>query len=267
MKVWMILKVWILIVILMGIFLGGMAQGEGPRQESLPPILGEPSESQNFDNQPPQVLTDPPPLIKTQELPNNPAPQPPLPPKPPTEEKPLPKPRPLQKAQPLPEPSNPTKRDAPISLEPNPEGENSILKNLDQALYTAKIVEKYLRPGKIWVLKDPAGELEIKGAIIYRGVVIGTISLNPTNGLPLPQGYHQRTCKVPYQLSVIKYKFQEVFTQIKVAEEAEFREPEASWIVPIIWNRRIVSSLKIYYDGLHIVPDYKAGEEMNILGQ
>jgi len=53
---------------------------------------------------------------------------------------------------------------------------------------------------------------------------------------------------------------------LKVLNGAEYRDPERSWLVPLSYNSRIVAHMKVYYDGVHIVPDYPANQEMRVHG-
>jgi hypothetical protein len=57
-----------------------------------------------------------------------------------------------------------------------------------------------------------------------------------------------------------------VWTMRAPAGEIE-GEPEASWVFPVALGNTIVAHLKVYYDGVHIVPDYPANQEMAYYGQ
>jgi len=48
---------------------------------------------------------------------------------------------------------------------------------------------------------------------------------------------------------------------------ADFREPEACWGFPVSLGNTIVAEIKVYYDGIHILPDYKENQEMMFYGE
>jgi hypothetical protein len=44
-------------------------------------------------------------------------------------------------------------------------------------------------------------------------------------------------------------------------------EPEACWSFPVAMDNQIVAHIKIYYDGIHVVQDYSANQEMIFYGK
>ena len=54
----------------------------------------------------------------------------------------------------------------------------------------------------------------------------------------------------------------EVVNSLKIVPAVEYREPEKVWVLPVVYGNKIVGHLKIFYDGLYVVPDYKSSEEM-----
>ncbi len=243
------MKVWIFIGLMsIFMFLGTTTVVQGFAKESLPPVLGEPTS------------TPLPPTQKGEVLPKNSRP----------EQNPI---SPLG-SNVLPGPGVPPPRadigginSPPPPLQSQEVNINYVLGNLKRAINTAKIVVEHLNPGKIWIRRGPQGEIEVEGAIIYQGVVVGSIKLDPLTGEALPDGYHGKTFTGSFDFGMLKAKFQSVFQDLQIAEGVEYREPEASWIIPIIWEGRIVSFLKIYYDGLHIVPDFKKMHDMTLFGR
>ena len=135
--------------------------------------------------------------------------------------------------------------------------------NIDKVVENAEIVKEYLKPGDVWVTKTPAGEVLIKGALIYQDNVVGVVEFNPVDGQILPQGYHPRyvtELKVP--LDEIRQRLNQLISQFKIVKAVEYRERESCWEVPLMYNNMIVSHIRIYYDGVHVLPDYPASEEM-----
>ncbi|WP_457755819.1 hypothetical protein [Thermodesulfatator indicus] len=137
-----------------------------------------------------------------------------------------------------------------------------ILNNLPQAVATAKQIEGFLSPGKVWVKRGPRGDIEVKGAILYQNSVVGVIDFNPINGEPLPKGIHVFAQSTEITLQKINEKLIGIVKNLKVLPAAEFREPEASWVFPVAYKQMIVAHIKIYHDGLRVVPDYPAQQEM-----
>lgn len=143
----------------------------------------------------------------------------------------------------------------------------TLLNNLSIAATTVKKISNQLIPGKIWSTQGPAGEIEIKAGILYRGSVVAVIHFNPLDGSVLPLGMQPRVYQSSHQIQTIKARLPSVVHELKILPAAEFREPEASWIFPVALGNTIVAHLKIYYDGIHIVPDYPANQEMIYYGQ
>ncbi len=135
------------------------------------------------------------------------------------------------------------------------------------AIEVANKVKKYLMPGNVWVVSGPQGEAEVKAAILYNGVAVGVLHFNPEDGSILPLGLHPKVLGVNLPLEKIKRSLPEIINNIKVLEGAEYREPENAWIIPLAYKEMIVSHLKVYRDGIHIIPDYRANQEMQFYTQ
>ncbi len=144
---------------------------------------------------------------------------------------------------------------------------SNFLGNAAQAVETAKEAKKYFSPGKIWTQQAPRGEVIIKAAIIYQGVAVGALEFNPLDGTVLPRGYHPRVFNSHVSLETIRQKLPTVVSGLTVLNGAEYREPEACWVIPIAYNSKIVAHIKISYDGTHIIPDYPTSQEMQAFGR
>ena len=131
-----------------------------------------------------------------------------------------------------------------------------------KAVDTAKALVSYLRPGEVWIMRAPRGEIEVKGAILYQGEVVGIVHFDPQTGAPIPLGYHPRVFEVRVPLETVKAEFLKVIKGLRILEGAEYREPEACWAVPFAYQGMLLGHIRIYYDGTRVVPDYRAKEEM-----
>ena len=68
------------------------------------------------------------------------------------------------------------------------------------------------------------------------------------------------------EIETIKKQCYLIVNHIKVLEGVWYREPEGCWIIPLVYQEEVIASLKIYYDGEHIIPDYEATNDMAYYG-
>ena len=223
------MKMWVLILLFLSLV---VFEGISFAEEAInpPPILGKPINNVTQIPQGPKA-----PEILVQPI---------------AEKRPLPKGPPPPMAE-----KNPAITDEDLGI------------NIEKAITTAKVLLKYIEPGKIWLMKGPRGEIEVKGSILYQGVVVGCVDIDPTSGELLPRGYKKIIYNENVDFPTLEREFEKATSQLEIATGVEFREPERSWIVPVIWKGRIVSFIRIYHDGIQIVPDYKTEEEMAIFGK
>ncbi len=139
--------------------------------------------------------------------------------------------------------------------------------NVSKAIKTAKDAKVYFVPGKVWVQRTPTGELIIKGAILYEGIAVGAIEFDPFYGTALPKGYNPHRLNQTVSLDVVKNKLAEIVSNLEVLNGAEYREPEYCFVVPLAYCGKIVAHIKVYCDGVHIVPDYPVSQEMEAFGR
>jgi len=147
-----------------------------------------------------------------------------------------------------------------------------IVKNASLAVTTAQKAKKYLMPGKVWSRVGPRGEVEIKAAIIYDGIAVSILHFNSSDGMLLPLGIHPVEIGVSPQviervIKNVKRNLPAIVNSLKILNGAEYREPESVWRIPLAYKDMIVAHLKIYVDGIHIVPDYPANQEMQAYGK
>lgn len=141
------------------------------------------------------------------------------------------------------------------------------LKNASLAVATAKKAKPYLTAGRIWTMIGPRGDVEIKAAILYDRIAATVLHFNPVDGSILPLGVLPIVSRTTIQLIKIKDKLPAIIRAIEVLDGAEYREPENAWVVPLAYKDMIVGYLKIYVDGIHVVPDYPANQEMQVYGK
>ncbi len=145
---------------------------------------------------------------------------------------------------------------------------STILPPLSNAALAVNTVQKampYLLPGKVWTRLGPRGEAEIKAAVIYEGVAVMVLHFNPENGSILPIGAHPKVFQVaPGIIEQIKSQLPQLIKKLRVLDAAEYREPERAWAIPIAYENLIVGHLKVYEDGIHLIPDYPATQEMRM---
>ena len=142
-----------------------------------------------------------------------------------------------------------------------------LLANLPQAIVTAQKLNKMITPGKVWVLRAPGGESEIKGGLLYQGVVVAVLRFSPLDGSVLPLGVNPHANRSNVRIQSIESGLSSVIGNLKVLPSAEFMEPEACWLFPVVMDNAIVTHVKIYYDGIHVVQDYAANQEMAFYGK
>ncbi len=192
---------------------------------------------------PPQGVAAPPP----------PPPGAPAPPPPPGAATPPPPPPAPGAMAPLPGPGAPA---PPLAF----------LRKGPQAVKSAKAARAMLTAGKVWPMRAPGGETILKAAIVYQGMAVGVLEFSPLDGALLPKGYKPRvyTPAAPPVVERVERELAGIMSRLEVLNGAEFRAPEAAWVVPLAVDGMIVSHLKVYYDGVHIVPDFPANQEMQV---
>ncbi|WP_456371015.1 hypothetical protein [Thermodesulfatator atlanticus] len=92
------------------------------------------------------------------------------------------------------------------------------------------------------------------------------LEFDPLTGKLLPKSYHPPVFQ--NQVSPAKIKSlaaAKIIPQLKVLEGVKFRMPESCFVVPFAYQNLIVGELKIYYDGVHVVPDYPLDSEIKRL--
>lgn len=136
-----------------------------------------------------------------------------------------------------------------------------------QAVEAAKAARTLFTPGPVWIMKAPAGEVVVKAAILYQGVAVGALEFSPVDGVLLPKGYKLRVYNVSVSVEQVRRELPGIMARLQVLNGAEYRGPEACWVVPLAVEGKIVAHLKVYYDGVHVIPDYPVDQEMRAYGR
>ncbi len=160
-----------------------------------------------------------------------------------------------------------TPKPIPGTIQPPTQQTLPALQNATLAIKTAKTVKPFITCGKIIVNKAPLGEVELKGVLLYQNVAIGVIHFSPLTGNVLPMGYNEHNFSENYSLNIIKQNLQNIIKGMFIGDFVSYREPESAWVIPIIYNQFQIGEIKVSSDGLKIIPDYPANEEMQLLGR
>lgn len=149
---------------------------------------------------------------------------------------------------------------------PRPAPPLAFLQKGPRAVASARAARALLSAGKVWPVRAPGGETGLKAAVIYQGMAVGALEFSPLDGVLLPNGYRPRcyTRAAPPLAAKIKRELPGIISRLEVLNGAEFRAPEGAWVVPLAVDGMIVSRLKVYYDGVHIVPDFPVNQEMQL---
>ena len=142
-----------------------------------------------------------------------------------------------------------------------------LLDNLQQAVSTTMKLNKLLTAGKVWIMRTPNGEIEIKGGVLYQGVVVTVLHFDSIDGRVLPLGINLHAYQNKVQIQSIESQLSVVVGNLEILPVAEFMEPEACWSFPVVLDGAIVAHIKVYYDGIHVVQDDLANQEMIFYGQ
>ncbi len=144
---------------------------------------------------------------------------------------------------------------------------STLLENLPLAVETAQKTIKLLTPGRAWMMSGPGGEVEIKAGLMYKGSVVAVLRFNPNDGNILPVGINPRLYDNNVRPDEIEAQLTDIMQKLVILPYGEFMEPELCWSFPVAMGNMIVSHMKIYYTGTHIVRDFAGNREMTLYGQ
>jgi len=156
----------------------------------------------------------------------------------------------------------------PLPPPPPTSSESSTTKNISDnapiAVTTVKKAKMYFSMGKVSRITAPRGEIELKATVLYDETVVAVLHFNPEDGSLLPLGIRPAVYGTTSSIDKIKRNLPEIIHKLVVLQGAEYREHESSWIVPLAYHGMIVTHIKVYADGIHIVPDYPANHKIKI---
>ena len=144
---------------------------------------------------------------------------------------------------------------------------NADVPEVIKAIQTAKAAKEYFSVGNAWLWKNPAGEGEIKIGIVFRNMAVACLKFNPLTGEVLPLGFNPHVYSSNIDPASLKQKASEIIANSIILDGAEFREPERCWVVPLSYEGKIIAHIKVYQDGISIVPDYPLNQEMAAYGR
>ncbi len=143
----------------------------------------------------------------------------------------------------------------------------ALMENLPRALVTVQKLSTQFMPGKVWIIRAPDGQREIKGGVLYQGVVVAVLHFSPMDGSILPSGVNSHSYVGNVSIQSVKSGLSAAVSKLKILPAAEFIEPEASWSFPLVYQDFIVAHIKILYDGIHVIQNYPENQEMTFYGQ
>ncbi len=103
--------------------------------------------------------------------------------------------------------------------------------------------------------------------LLHERTAVAVLHFNPADGSLLPPGLHPIAGITAVPVESIRNNLPTIIRDLEVLNGAEYREPESVWVVPLAYKGMIVAHLKIYVDGIHVVPDYPASREMQLYGK
>ena len=143
----------------------------------------------------------------------------------------------------------------------------TLLEHLSQAVQTTQKLNRLLTAGKIWMTRGPAGDIQLKAGLLYQGVAVAVLQFNPLTGNVLPLGINPQIYQNRVSLQTVKTNLSRILPQLNILPAAEFMGPETCWSFPVVLGNIVVAHIKIYYDGIHVIQDYAANQEMLFYGQ
>jgi len=130
-----------------------------------------------------------------------------------------------------------------------------------RAIEAVKEILPLITAGSPIIRRGPAGEVHIDVPIMYMGFALDRVHYDPYLRSPSPKGRPVSAIGVDIDPNAAREIVERAIHESTVLEGAEFREPEAAWVVPVAWNHLIIAHIKVSMDGSEIVPDYALTEE------
>ena len=131
-----------------------------------------------------------------------------------------------------------------------------------RAIETVKAALSYIIIGPPLIRYGPAGEVHVDVPLMYQGLALDRVHYDPSLRTPSPKGRPARAWGVRVDVGEVKAVMESVLKEVRVIDAAEYREPEAAWVVPLAWKNIIIAHIKVSHDGSELIPDYGLTEEV-----
>ena len=148
---------------------------------------------------------------------------------------------------------------------PPPENSAMLLENVDKTAQTVTQLAAYLAPGPVYAVTLPGGETEYKLPVLYENRIVAVLHFDAGTGRVLPEGVPATRPVTLLPPDKAAQRAQKVFEKTRLLDAAAYRARERVWVVPLVYGHEIVGHLRVYYDGIHIVPDWAAEREVSAL--
>ncbi|BEP17754.1 hypothetical protein PYJP_11060 [Pyrofollis japonicus] len=136
-----------------------------------------------------------------------------------------------------------------------------LLEAARRAIDTVSRALPYIVPGPIILHRGPAGEVHVDIPLLYQGMALDKIHFDPGENRPSPKG-RPIVWLGKIDLHEVREIAKTIVSELRVLGAAEYREPEAAWIVPLAWGPFIVAHIKVSSNGDEIIPDYGLTREL-----
>jgi len=146
-------------------------------------------------------------------------------------------------------------------------GIQNLQAELPQAVDTARKLAQRLEAGKVWWKRNPSGELEIKAGLLYQGIVVAVLHFDPFSGNVLPLGLRVHSARSNIRIQTVRDRLDRLIRELRLIPAARFQEPGPGWVFPLALGDRIVARIGVYYDGIHVLQDVAAHQEMMFYGR
>ena len=134
--------------------------------------------------------------------------------------------------------------------------------NAFKAVVACRMSLPGLSPGYVWSHLTHHGDRDLKGAYTLADNTVLVLHFSPQDGSVLPKGLHGLGVGEPHIVARVKERLEQIKDELLALDDAEFREPESCWAVPIAYQGRIVGHMKVSADGSRILKDKKASDEI-----
>ncbi len=131
-----------------------------------------------------------------------------------------------------------------------------------RAISTVRAALSYIIVGPPLIRYGPAGEVHVDVPLMYHDLALDRVHYDPSLRAPSPKGRPVRAWGVRVEADEVKSVMESALREVRVIDAAEYREPEAAWVVPLAWRNIIIAHIKVSHDGSELIPDYGLTEEV-----